>query len=321
MLLILKSGISGVVFLYACPPYWFLFSSCLSILSMCLSCPPNFFLSFRQLFLTVNAHVWQFICPLIDYNIDIDSWNFWDYFFLLLGFSILLMDYFRLLYQLSLSVDAPFFQCFLMLIDLYIDSWYFWDCFLSVIAPVRPYMRPPLLLMHISLLSSPPINVSFLCPVNTPLFISSLTSVNSFVCWWKAMLIAVIVGIVIAGIFGILFCLFLHLSVLLMHTFCVLCQFIMVSDALIMGLSLRFSFYWKCWKWINMLQTRAPSGGAWTRAFLPYIKPSSLIWMQLQVELGWYKQYVQLGDERTYVRIRTPRNITGCQGYMREVSI
>ena len=45
-----------------------------------------------------------------------------------------------------------------------------------------------------------------------------------------------------------------------------------------------------CWKCINMLQTRPPSGGAWTRAFLPFIKPSSSSRMQLHVELGWDKQ-------------------------------
>ena len=45
-----------------------------------------------------------------------------------------------------------------------------------------------------------------------------------------------------------------------------------------------------CWKWINMLQTRAPSGGVWTRAFLTFINPSSSSRMQIHVELGWDKQ-------------------------------
>ena len=69
-----------------------------------------------------------------------------------------------------------------------------------------------------------------------------------------------------------------------------------------------------CWKWTNMLQTRAPSEGAWTRTFLPYIKPSLTIQMQLHVEIGWDKLWVQPGEDRKYICIRTVRNITGYQG-------
>ena len=70
----------------------------------------------------------------------------------------------------------------------------------------------------------------------------------------------------------------------------------------------------RCCKWTNMLQTRAPSRGAWMRAFLTYIKSSCPSRMQLHVELGWYKLWVQPGEERTYICIRTVINITGCQG-------
>ena len=77
MILIFKSGISGIVFLCANPSYWWLFPSCLSLLSMHLHFPPNVFLSFCQCSLNVNAPIYQCVCSLIDYNIDIDSWDFW----------------------------------------------------------------------------------------------------------------------------------------------------------------------------------------------------------------------------------------------------
>ena len=49
----------------------------LMILSL-LSVTPNVFIYFCQLSLNVNTTVCQGVCPLIDYNIDIDSWYCWD---------------------------------------------------------------------------------------------------------------------------------------------------------------------------------------------------------------------------------------------------
>ena len=40
---------------------------------------------FCQCYLTVNAPVCQCVRPLIDYNIDIDSWDFWDCVFYVIG--------------------------------------------------------------------------------------------------------------------------------------------------------------------------------------------------------------------------------------------
>ena len=150
-------------------------------------------------------------------------------FCLLLGQSFLLMYTFHMLCQCPLYVNAPFWKCFLPLIDCYIDSW---DCVLSVIVPVHDYTPP--LLMRISLISDPPINVFVLHPVDMSPFLSMLPSVNAFVCWQKAILTTGIFGIVIGGIFGIVFCLFLQPSILLMCPFCMSYQCIPLSPLLLM---------------------------------------------------------------------------------------
>ena len=147
-------------------------------------------------------------------------------FFLLLGPSVLLIFPFRLLCQWSLYVNAPFCQCFVPLIDCYIDSWDCWDCVLSIIAPVRPYIHPPpLLFMCIYLLPTPSIND------------------NAFFYWLKVILIALIVGIVIARIVGVVFCLFLQPSFLLVRPFCLSCRCIPLYDFLLMCPSLRFFLF------------------------------------------------------------------------------
>ena len=105
---------------------------------MRLPCPPNVSLSFYQFSLTVNAPVWRCVCTLIYYNIDIDSWDCWDFVLSVIGTRM------SCLCVLSVCcVNAPFYQFFHSLIDCYIYSWNCWDCFLSVIVPVRLYMYLP----------------------------------------------------------------------------------------------------------------------------------------------------------------------------------
>ena len=149
------------------------------------------------------------------------------------------MRTFHLLCQCYFYVNGPFFQCLLPLIYFYIDSRDCWDCFLSVIAPIHPYMTPPPpLFMNLSLLFYPPTNFPVLCPVYTSPFLSMIPSINYLVCWWKAILIAGIVGIVISGIVGIVFCLFLQPSVLLMRHFYLSSQFVPLYAVLLMFPSL-----------------------------------------------------------------------------------
>ena len=45
---------------------------------MGLSFNTNMFIYFCQCPLTVNAPIYKCVRPLIDYNIDIDSWDGWD---------------------------------------------------------------------------------------------------------------------------------------------------------------------------------------------------------------------------------------------------
>ena len=199
---------------------------------MCMSCPPNVFPSFCQFSLTVNAPVCQGFRLLIDYNTDIDSWDLWDCVLFVIGTVSPVDVYFPHVVSMP-----PLCQCSLMtynrtdlpLIDCYIDSWV---CVLSVIVPVHAYTPPPL--MRISLISDPPINVFVLHPVDMSPFLSMLPSVNAFVCWQKAILTTGIVGIVIGGIFGIVFCLFLQPSILLMCPFCMSYQCIPLSPLLLM---------------------------------------------------------------------------------------
>ena len=140
-----------------------------------------------------------------------------------------------MLCKCSLFIDDPFWQWLLLLIDFYIDSWDYWDCVLSVIATARPYMHPlSLLLMCLSLLSVPLISVSVLWPVYTSPYLLFLPSINPFVCWWKSIFISGIVWIVIAGIVGSVFCLFLQPYVLLMRPFCLSLQSVPLSDDLLM---------------------------------------------------------------------------------------
>ena len=160
-------------------------------------------------------------------------------FFLLLEPSILLVCCFHLLCQLSFSVNAHFWQWSFLLIDCYIYIWYFLDCFISIIVHVRPYMRPPhLMLIRIPLLYDSPINMSVLCPIDKAPFLSIILSIDDFFCWCKAILIAGIVGIVISGIVGIVFCLFLQPSVLLMRHFYLSSQFVPLYAVLLMFPSL-----------------------------------------------------------------------------------
>ena len=102
----------------------------------------------------------------------------------------------------------------------------------------------------------PPVRPSyqFFCPV--PCWYISLY-INAFVCWWKLILIA--------GIVSIVFCPFLQLSVLMMHTSFLSYQCILLSDFLLMCTSLLFvlqlidqSIYWSIHRWILMF-------GVWNR--------------------------------------------------------
>ena len=94
--------------------------------------------------------------------------------------------------------------------------------------------------MRISLLSDPPINASILCPVDMSAFISMLHSVNYFFCLWKEILIAGIVGIMIAGSVGVVFCMFLKPSVLLMPPLYLSCKCVPLPAFLLMCTSLLF---------------------------------------------------------------------------------
>ena len=97
-----------------------------------------------------------------------------------------------------------------------------------------------LLLMRLSLLSDPPINVSVLCPVDASPFLSMLPSVNVFLMFMEINIDSWDYGILIAGIFGIMFCLILQPSALLMCHFCLSCQCIPPYAVLLMCTSLRF---------------------------------------------------------------------------------
>ena len=62
-----------------------------------------------------------------------------------------------------------------------------------------PGMNAPPFLIFLYLLSATPINVSVLFPVDASPFLIMLHLVNAFVCCWK--------GISIAGIVGVVLCL------------------------------------------------------------------------------------------------------------------
>ena len=87
--------------------------------------------------------------------------------------------------------------------------------------------------------SLPPVYTSYQCVRPVSCWYISL-SVNVFVGWWKAIYLAVIIGIVIASIVGIVFCMFLKKSVLLVSTFFLSCQCVLLSAVLLMCPSLRF---------------------------------------------------------------------------------
>ena len=172
-------------------------------------------------------------------------------FCLLLLPSVLLIIPFHMLCQCSLSLNSPFCQWFLPLIDFYIDIWDYGIVFCLLLRPSVLIYAPRPLLIRLYLLSAPPINVSVLFPVDTSPFLSMITSANYFVCIWKEILIAVIVGIVIASIFGILFCLLLQPYVLLVRPFCLSFQCVPLAAFLMMFPSLRFYFRWYIDQLIN----------------------------------------------------------------------
>ena len=141
---------------------------------------------------------------------------------------------FHMLCQLSLSVNAIFYNSFPKLMGCYIYSWYCWYCVLSSIA-CPPYLyAPPPSCWRVFPSCLPLLSTRSYCPSNLSPFLSILPSDNDLVCWWNGLLINEIFGIVISGIFGIVFYLFLQPSVLLMHPFCLSCQCVMLYDVLLM---------------------------------------------------------------------------------------
>ena len=188
MILILKSGIFGIVFLYACLSHLFFFTSCMSLLPMHLSYLNHAFIYICQCPLTFNAPVFQFVRLLIDYNIDIDSWDCCDVVFYVIGTVCHIDTYFT--YFLSI---LPLCQCYLLPIITYIDILLYRYLGLLVLCSVcycsRTYLYappPPLLLMSIYLLYYPPINESSLCSVDKYTFFSNANLCPCFCIFIKS---------------------------------------------------------------------------------------------------------------------------------------